>query len=72
MEVGLPQFEIQSIEGTETVEIRARYVGPVRCPVCQGDRPRFPHRVGLPRFFPAPNTVIAKLGQRRSPKRDGM
>ena len=34
--VGLPQFEIQSIEGTETVEIRARYVGPVICPVCQG------------------------------------
>lgn len=34
--VGLPQFEIQSIEGTETVEIRARYGGPVSCPRCQG------------------------------------
>jgi transposase len=34
--VGLPQFEIQSIEGTETVEIRARYVGVVSCPWCRG------------------------------------
>jgi len=34
--VGLPQFEIQSIEGTETVQIRARYVGSVSCPRCQG------------------------------------
>lgn len=34
--VGLPQFEILSVEGTETVEIRARYVGVVSCPWCQG------------------------------------
>ena len=34
--VGLPEFEIQSIEGTEWVQIRARYAGPVRCPWCQG------------------------------------
>lgn len=34
--VGLPQFEIQSIEGTERLEIRARYTGPVSCPWCQG------------------------------------
>jgi len=34
--VGLPEFEIQSIEGTEWIEIRARYRGPVRCPWCRG------------------------------------
>jgi len=38
--VGLPQFEILSIEGTETVEIRAQYWGVVRCPDCQGVRLR--------------------------------
>jgi transposase len=42
--VGLPQFEIQSIEGTETVEIRARYVGPVSCPACQGVQLRMKDR----------------------------
>lgn len=34
--VGLPEFEIQSVEGTETVEIRARYRGVVSCPWCDG------------------------------------
>src|ERR1051325_11989820 len=34
--VGLPQFEIQSLEGTETVEIRACYRGEVSCPWCHG------------------------------------
>jgi transposase len=34
--VGLPEFEIQSLEGTETVEIRARYRGVVSCPWCHG------------------------------------
>lgn len=38
--VGLPEFEIQSIEGGQTVRIRARYVGKVACPRCQGDRVR--------------------------------
>ena len=38
--VGLPQFEILSIEGTETVEIRAKYLGPVICPGCQGEELR--------------------------------
>jgi len=38
--VGLPQFEILSIEGTETVEIRARYLGTVSCPDCQGEELR--------------------------------
>jgi transposase len=38
--VGLPQFEIQHIEGTETVRIQARYVGIVSCPWCQGEELR--------------------------------
>ena len=38
--VGLPQFEVKSIEGVETVRIRARYVGPVTCPRCGRDRVR--------------------------------
>lgn len=38
--VGLPQFEIQSVEGVETVRIRARYGGPVTCPRCQGEKLR--------------------------------
>jgi transposase len=38
--VGLPQFEIQSIEGVETVEIQARYLGPVTCPRCQSSQLR--------------------------------
>ena len=42
--VGLPQFEILSIEGTERVEIRARYAGPVSCPWCQGTELRMKDR----------------------------
>jgi transposase len=42
--VGLPQFEIQSIEGTETVEIQARYVGTVSCPWCQATELRMKDR----------------------------
>ena|ERR1043166_482959 len=38
--VGLPQFEVKSIEGVETVRIRARYVGPVTCPRCGSDSVR--------------------------------
>lgn len=38
--VGLPEFEIQSIEGTETVRIRASYRGPLSCPRCQGEELR--------------------------------
>lgn len=38
--VGLPQFEILSLEGVETVRIRARYQGAVSCPWCQGEKLR--------------------------------
>jgi transposase len=34
--VGLPEFEILDVEGTEWVQIQARYTGPVKCPWCQG------------------------------------
>lgn len=34
--VGLPEVEIQSIEGVQTVQIHARYRGVVSCPWCQG------------------------------------
>lgn len=34
--VGLPFLEILNVEGTETVRIRARYTGPIRCPFCEG------------------------------------
>lgn len=34
--VGLPQFEIIDVEGTEKVTIRARYEGPIVCPGCEG------------------------------------
>ena len=34
--VGLPFVEIQSIYGVQTVHIRAKYVGDVSCPRCQG------------------------------------
>jgi transposase len=38
--VGLPQFEIESVDGPETVLIRARHVGPVSCPWCHGEELR--------------------------------
>lgn len=38
--VGLPEFEIQKIEGGQTVRVEARYVGKVTCPRCQGERLR--------------------------------
>lgn len=34
--VGLPGFEVLSIEGVEAVRIRVKYVGEVQCPGCQG------------------------------------
>lgn len=32
--LGLPEFQIDRVEGVETVKIWARYVGPVACPRC--------------------------------------
>lgn len=32
--LGLPDFEVERIEGVQTVRIWARYVGPVSCPHC--------------------------------------
>jgi Transposase and inactivated derivatives len=34
--VGLPQFEIESVDGPETVRLHARYLGALSCPWCQG------------------------------------
>ena len=42
--VGLPQFEIESVEGPETVRLHARYLGPVSCPWCQGVQLRMKDR----------------------------
>src|SRR5436190_1171173 len=42
--VGLPQFEIESVEGPETVRLHARYLGPVTCPWCQGKELRMKDR----------------------------
>ena len=38
--VGLPQFKILDVGGTETVEILARYEGGTRCPHCGGQELR--------------------------------
>lgn len=34
--IGLPEVEIQKMEGVQTVQIQARYRGVVSCPRCQG------------------------------------
>ena len=34
--VGLPDVEVLQIDGVQTVQIRARYVGVVSCPWCHG------------------------------------
>lgn len=42
--VGLPQFQIKAVEGTEKVRIRARYWGPVMCPGCGSEKLRIKDR----------------------------
>lgn len=39
--IGLPEYELTSIEEVAgQIRIRARYIGPVKCPHCQGDQLR--------------------------------
>lgn len=38
--LGLSGYEEQSVEGLRRVEVKARYVGPVRCPYCESERLR--------------------------------
>ena len=42
--LGLPGFEIKSIEGVERAVFEVRYVGPVACPHCQGESLRVKDR----------------------------
>jgi len=42
--VGLSQFEIEDVDGVETVVLRVRYAGPVACPFCGGEKLRLKDR----------------------------
>jgi len=42
--LGLPWFEIQSVEGVESVVFRVRYIGPLSCPDCGGESLRVKDR----------------------------